>query len=187
MTNLMVPVLLTSEQPDRQWRGRTWLVIAVVTTVALVSAGAATFYIANRGPRWEPYISGDAGDFLRHYYPVTITSAQRTPGTDAGMITVQVSSDMSTSEGLQCAAYVGPKAPRYEPLWGDAIDPVTYSSVNPDGFDEIDLGTLRTGQTRTVRLWVAPRTDNNAQITPKQSSVVCFAEHETTDAYINGY
>jgi hypothetical protein len=180
------PPPVAEDQPKPKSRHRLWLAFALAIGLVFVAAGTGIFYHVNRGPHWEPYISGDAGDFLRHYYPVTVTAAQRTPGTHAGMITVQVSSDLSTSEGLQCAAYVGPKAPRYEPLWGDAIEPVTYSSVNPMGFDEIDLGTLRTGQTRAVRLWVAPRAGKNASITPMQTTVVCFAEHETTNVYLNG-
>lgn len=183
MANQTVPVLVTSEQPDRSWPARTSLIIAAVIVLVVVCAGAVALYFINRGPHWEPYISGDGFDSLRHYYPVTVTAAERTPGIDAGMISVQARSDLSTNEPLQCAAFVGPKAPRYEPLWGDAIDPVTYSTVNPYGFNEVELGTLTAGQTRTIRLWVAPRTNKHAPITPKQTTVVCYAEHQTNDQF----
>jgi hypothetical protein len=180
------PAPLVADQSPTKLHGRIWIAVVLVAVLLIMTVGAGTLYLAHRGPRWEPYNSGDAGDFLRHYFPLTVTQARRTPGMDAAVVALTVRSDMSTDEGLQCAAYVGANAPGYVPLWGDAAGPVTYSTLNPLGADEIDLGTLRTQQTRKIWLSLAPRSPgNHSAITPGRVTAVCFAEHETTDAYLN--
>jgi hypothetical protein len=162
-----------SARHRRKW---AMVLVAALTLVALVLGGA--FYYFNRGPSWTLWVSGD-GDFRHHFVPVSVTATAHT--TQGASVTLRVTNDLTSPEGLQCVAFAGPAKPTYDRTGGFATGTVYYHSGSQG--DEVtggpvSVGTFRAGQTRTVTMTLI-RTGSNKAVPPISVSSLtaqCFAE-----------